>query len=201
MAETIDIRPGFADPVMDAQRSFRAVLEAMARPGAIRSATMGNPPPDPLADATAAICLSLVDHDTPLWLSSDFKTPEVMAFLKFHCGCGIIDQPDEAVFAIATSAQLPALGSFALGDDAYPENTTTVIVQIDGFDMGTTLMLSGPGIETTQELSVAGVRTGLWDEWEENRQMFPRGVDLILVHGETLVALPRTVAIDASKEG
>lgn len=201
MADTVAIRPGFSDPVMDAQRGFRAVLEAMSRPGVIRSAATGNPPPASLAEATAAICLSLVDHDTPVWLASDFQTPEVMAFLKFHCGCGIVDNPDEAAFAISTNANLPPLNRFALGDDAYPENTTTVIVQIDGFDPGTTLSLSGPGIETTNELSVAGVRAGLWDEWAENRQLFPRGVDLILVHGETLTALPRTVSIDVLKEG
>ncbi|NQW10766.1 MAG: phosphonate C-P lyase system protein PhnH [Alphaproteobacteria bacterium] len=200
MTQTVGIRPGFSDPVMGAQRSFRAVLDAMSRPGVIRSTSTGNPPPVPLSEATAAICLGLVDHDTPLWLAPAFDRPEVTAFLRFHCGCAIIDRPADAAFAITTGADLPPLGDFALGDDAYPEHSTTVIVQVDGLGTDGGLTLSGPGIETTHRLTVEGVRAGLWDDWAANRELFPRGVDLILVHGAKLAALPRTVAVDTPKE-
>ena len=65
---TSTLSPGFADPVADAQSCFRAVLDAMARPGriCIRSGTMAAPPP--LCAAAAAVLLTLVDHETPLWL-------------------------------------------------------------------------------------------------------------------------------------
>src|SRR3546814_8455275 len=87
MVETIDIRPGFADPGIASQRVFRVVLDAMARPGRIAEVTDELHPPAPLAAAAAALCLALADHDTPVWLAPRLATPAVVAFLRFHCGC------------------------------------------------------------------------------------------------------------------
>ena len=137
---------------------------------------------------------------TPLWLAPELHHPSVAAFLKFHCGCAIVDQPADAAFAIAVGSTLPPLDTFALGDDAYPEHSTTVIVQVDGLAPDGGLTLSGPGIETYHWLAVSGLRDGIWAEWVTNQTLFPRGVDLILAHGAQLAALPRTVTVDAPKE-
>ena len=61
-------RPGFADPVADAQSCFRAVLDATSRPGTVKAAGTGLRPPVPLDPATAAVLLTLADADTPLGL-------------------------------------------------------------------------------------------------------------------------------------
>src|SRR5581483_12345526 len=53
------LQPGFAEPVAGAQACFRAVLDAMARPGCIRRAGIDLSPPSPLAPATAAVLLTL----------------------------------------------------------------------------------------------------------------------------------------------
>jgi alpha-D-ribose 1-methylphosphonate 5-triphosphate synthase subunit PhnH len=62
------LAPGLADPGHDAQRLFRAVLDAFAHPGRITS--LPDPPAGPgvVSPATAAYLLTLVDRDTPLWL-------------------------------------------------------------------------------------------------------------------------------------
>lgn len=195
MADTIDIRPGFADPGLASQQVFRVVLEAMARPGRIGSLVDELAPPPPLSVAAAAICLTLADHDTPLWLSPDIATPAALAFLRFHCGCPIVDDPAGAAFAIASGAGLPALDRFGAGDDAWPETSTTVIVQVDALRPHGQLTLTGPGIQSEHGLAADGLRAGVWDEWEANRALFPRGIDLVLAAGREVAALPRTTAV------
>ncbi len=195
MTDTIDLRPGFADPVIEAQNVFRLVLDAMARPGRIATIPESLQPPSPLSVSAAAICLALADHDTPIWLAPEFRTPSAIAFLKFHCGCPIVDVPANAAFAIANGATVPALDQFAIGDDAWPETSTTVIVQLDDLAVGDGLVLSGPGIETTHRLNARGLRVDVWGEWRANQGLFPCGVDLILVAGNRIAALPRTTTV------
>lgn len=200
MADTIDIRPGFGDPVIGAQRVFRVILDAMARPGRIGTVADPLDPPAPLSVGTAALCLALADHDTPLWLAPEIRNPATAAFLRFHCGSPIVDDPAQAAFAIAGAAGVPALDRFAIGDDAWPETSTTLIVQVDDLAAGHGLRLAGPGIETEHRLAAAGLRDGIWDEWEANRALFPCGIDLVLVAGSRLAALPRTTAVRTRPE-
>ncbi len=195
MAPMTDIKPGFRDPVLDSQAVFRAVLDAMARPGRLQKVALLDEAPAPLAPATAAICLALVDQDTPLWIAPDLRSQAAETFLKFHCGCPIVDDRSKAAFAIASAGKLPSLDGFAIGDDAYPETSTTVIVQTDGLATEGELTLSGPGIKDTHRLAVTGLRAGVWREWNENGVLFPCGIDLILADGATLAALPRTINV------
>lgn len=202
MAETIDLRPGFADPVIGAQRVFRVILDAMARPGRPGTVAEDLDPPAPLSVGAAAICLALADHDTPVWIAPKIRNPATLAFLRFHCGCPIVDTPAEAAFAIADAANVPALDGFGIGEDAWPETSTTLILQVDGLAADADdLQLSGPGIEIVHGLTVTGLRNGFWDEWAVNQAQFPCGIDLILVAGSQVVAVPRTTAVRTRAEG
>ncbi len=90
----------FADPVRDAQGTFRAVMNAMARPGSIQPVAGLAGAPAPLSPTAAAIAVALADYETPLWLDPALAAaPDVGAWLTFHTGARIIAEPARAAFA------------------------------------------------------------------------------------------------------
>lgn len=184
--------PGFADPVAEAQRTFRAVLDAMAHPG--RSHLVGDrvQPPAPLAGATAALLLTLIDAETPLWLAPEFLPAR--DWIVFHCGAPITDDPAAAMFAVA--AALPDFAALSAGSDEAPETSATLIVQVAGFGSGQRLVLAGPGLRAPATLRVAGLPAEFPAAWADNHALYPRGIDLLLVAGAALVALPRSLTVE-----
>ncbi|MBD0275911.1 MAG: phosphonate C-P lyase system protein PhnH, partial [Acetobacteraceae bacterium] len=77
--------PGFGDPVRDAQAVFRAVMDALARPGPPRALPAGLPrPPGPLAPELGAIALALADHEAPLWLDAPLAAVVLAGFLPAY---------------------------------------------------------------------------------------------------------------------
>jgi len=183
---------GFAEPVADAQRTFRAVLDALAHPGRVHRVGDRLQPPAPLARATAALLLTLVDAETPLWLTPDFCPAR--DWILFHCGAPITDDSRAASFAAA--AALPDFSTFSAGTDEAPEISATIIVQVAGFHAGQKLRLAGPGLRVPQTLDVAGLPADFAAIWAANHALYPRGIDLLLAAGAELVALPRSVAVE-----
>lgn len=181
--------PGFADPVQDSQACFRAVLDSMARPGRIHVVAALHPPPG-LDPATAAVLLTLVDADTPLWLD-----PAAMAaqdWITFHCGAPAA-AAEAATLALALGPV--RLDAFPAGTDDAPELGATIILQVAALGRGAGLELSGPGLAAPALLMVDGLPAGFIAEWAANHARFPRGVDVILCAGDRIAALPRTVQI------
>ena len=195
---TAAVAPGFADAALAGQAHFRDLLEAMARPGRIVRLGGELPaPPAPLHPASYALLLSLADFETPLWLDPALRQPSVEGTLRFHAGCPLTTDPASAAFAVAAdAAALPALEGFAQGTPDYPDRSTTVLLQVAGLGAGEPLRLSGPGIDGGAGLAVRGVRPGLWAELRQNQALFPLGVDLVLVAGERLAALPRSTLVE-----
>jgi alpha-D-ribose 1-methylphosphonate 5-triphosphate synthase subunit PhnH len=184
--------PGFVEPVADAQATFRAVLDAMARPGILHQVGQSLTPPQPLDRATAAVLLTLVDNETPLWL--DPVAGEARDWLAFHCGAAFTDDPGKAEFALAFS--LPDLTIFSAGSHETPEGSATLIVQLPELGQGPRYRLSGPGLRGSAVLSAIGLSAQFITIWQRNHALFPRGVDLVLCSGTRLAALPRSVSIE-----
>jgi alpha-D-ribose 1-methylphosphonate 5-triphosphate synthase subunit PhnH len=185
------LTPGFADPVGDAQRCFRAVLDAMSRPGLVRQAG-GLVPPPVLCAAAAAVVLSLADHETPLWLHPDLGA--AADWIAFHTGAPRTGGPETASFVVAPGpVPLPSLRT---GGHETPEESATLILQLAALTEGRRYRLSGPGLRQPAILAADGLPDDFGGWWRENRGLFPRGVDVILCAGTQVAALPRTATIE-----
>lgn len=194
---------GFHDPVHDAQGVFRDVLRAMSRPGEVRETAIQIDPPTPLIPAAAAVCLALLDFETPLWIDGGGRDTDAAAsFLAFHTGAPRAAGSDQADFVlIADGATLCALDAFRQGTDEAPEGSATVIVQVADLAAASpgaagAWRLTGPGIDGAVGLRVAGLPDGIVEQLARNADRFPRGVDLILCAGRHLAALPRTTRVE-----
>lgn len=198
---------GFADPVFEAQRAFRAVMDALARPATIQHFPVELDPPAPLTPELAAIALALADHDAPLWLDAPLATDGVAAFLRFHTGAAIVSEPEAAAFALVSApAECPSFENFALGTQEYPDRSTTLVLAVDrlrdrlpsGEGRETGFVLRGPGIIDSAALSISPLPRAFAPQLAANRALFPRGVDLILAGPGCVAALPRTTALVGS---
>jgi alpha-D-ribose 1-methylphosphonate 5-triphosphate synthase subunit PhnH len=199
-AEIADhITGGFANPVFDAQAIFRAVMDAMARPGTVQPAKAETQPPQPLSATAAAVALTLCDHDTPLWLDPALRqTQAVASWLGFHTGAPLADTPADAHFALVVEpANLIALENFAQGTQEYPDRSTTLILQVANLSTGERLVLEGPGIDGSASFAPTPLPRHFVEQWKQNRARFPRGVDLVLAAPEGIACLPRTTHIRA----
>jgi len=191
------IAAGFANPVLSAQSTFRAVLDAMARPGRVLPMQTDVSPPPPLSAAGAAVALTLCDHDTPVWLAAGLRANAAVGdWLRFHCGCALVDDPAEAAFALAGGAEnLPAFDAFSIGTPDYPDRSTTVVLQVDSLSSGTRLVLTGPGIRDRSVLRAEPLPPDMNERLAANRRLFPCGIDLVLVAPTAVAALPRSVRV------
>ena len=190
-----DIGPGLGDPVAHAQAVFRLVLDATAHPGRIVEL-----PPEVLphntsglADAAAALALTLLDFETPVWL--DHELGAAGDYLRFHCGAPVTADPKASRFAFLSRVGDTPLAAFDLGDIDFPDRSTTVVIAVPSLTSGPELVLRGPGIRDTARLHVDGIGREFWASRAELAPLFPLGIDLVLACGRRFAAVPRTTVV------
>lgn len=195
-------RPGFADPVQDAQRVFRAVLGAFARPTLpqpLEAGTTGRVAP--LSPGAGALLLALCDEQTPIWLDPALSaSDDVCAWLRFHTGVRLVDAPCDALFVVASSpSTVPQLGDLASGTDEEPHRSATVVIDATGARGTGDFVATGPGVNGSVSWDGAGLPSGFLAQWQQNHSHFPRGIDLILVADDSVRALPRSIRLQGAE--
>lgn len=195
-----DLQPGFVHPVHDAQGVFRKLLKAMSEPGRVQSLASGSPVGS-LSPAAFAVAQTLFDQTVAVWLGHSFNDDTVRHNLLFHTGAKLTDLRPDVQFALCTIEELESLDGFPRGSAEYPETACTLILQVAQVAEGARetcaqLRLSGPGIPEQRLISVAPLPLYIAEYLQHRPDLFPQGLDLILVAEQELVAIPRTCRVE-----
>lgn len=168
------------------QQVFRRLLQCMARPGRVEQLDdlIGGDP------AHLAVLAVLADHSVTL------ADPD-------HCLCGtersrleVQDaRLDCARYILARGDNKPSFTP-CRGDLANPDLGATILLIAGSLGEGRIrLNLRGPGLEQPRDLLLDGIAPEWFIKREEWGDRFPLGVDLILIDGGRIAALPRTTKI------
>ncbi|TBR42521.1 phosphonate C-P lyase system protein PhnH [Marinomonas agarivorans] len=201
---------GFHDPIADAQSTFRQLLKAMSEPGTLVQAAPAEAM-DSLYGSTFALCQTLLDQQTSLWLSPRFCTNTILRNLHFHTGVNVVQQPQTALFALAAPTDIEQYEAFLVGNHEYPEQSCTLLLQVDRIQVNhadnhvlgdvpqdddmTLLSLTGPGIKTKHQVALSSLSESLLS-YLSAPATFPLGLDFIFVDPERFLCLSRTTNVE-----
>ena len=93
---------------------------------------------------------------------------------------------------------LPALDRFSFGSNEYPDRSTTLILQVESLTRRAGLRVARSGHRRHGD--AAGRRSqppDLFARLAINAALFPRGIDVVLVADDAIVAIPRTTRLVA----
>ena len=190
----------------ESQQAFRALLDALARPGRVvrlpESLTERMPPAlvpaAALADVEVTVAVVTGCHDD--WADAVLQAT----------GARIapFTQAEMVVFRRAPSAT--EIVALERGDATSPERGARVSIACRSLSTpgtamaagsGLTLSLRGPGVEGTAHVVVDGLRPDALEALADANRSFPAGVDAWLVADDgSVVGLPRSAKVIAQPE-
>lgn len=197
--------PGFNDTVHDAQRVFRALLDALSRPGSIVAVDAALPGNHAMRDALAgrvplaafASLLALTDFSTPVFIEREDNV--LGDALRFHASAPLTRDRRAAAFAyIDDACSMPSLDAFSHGEPEAPEDAATLFIRVPSLIEGEPLVWRGPGIAESRTVAIAGLQRGFWQQRAALGTLFPCGIDCYFVAGSALVGLPRTTQVEVN---
>jgi alpha-D-ribose 1-methylphosphonate 5-triphosphate synthase subunit PhnH len=174
-----------------AQRTFRAVLDALARPGTVQQL------PAAPADVPAALLpvLALADLDTPACVLAG---PDAAGWADALATATTAPIVELAAARLVTALRPLAPGEPATlrtGSAAAPEDGALVVLAVAALEGGAPLRLAGPGIATQRTVTPRAVPADLLAA--RTAAAFPAGFDLLLVAPDgRLLGLPRSTRIE-----
>ena len=195
MNATSPLAAALPDVVHASQHAFRAVLNALSRPGLVCSLGPGLPGVA-LGGAMARALLSLTDDETPVWWQPGDAA--LQHWLRFHTSAPVATQPELASFAVVQVSQCALnLSAFAAGTATAPECSTTLLIELPALSGGAPTQWRGPGIKDSCQLELPALPSDFWAQWQANHATFPQGVDIIFTCGDSCLGLPRSTRVQA----
>lgn len=175
------------DPVHDTRRTFDGLLEAMSRPGTVQSV------PDP---ADHAVVATLVDHEVTI-ATEDDRLADALA------DQGRLERAPPAAGDVVHAPHRTGwdVRECERGTLVEPSEGATVVYQVEsvgrGRDDGTSVILSGPGVDGTRTLAVSLPESEL-AALATAQADYPRGVDAVFAAANRVAAVPRSVTMEVA---
>ncbi len=177
------------------QRTFRALLDAMARPGTIQALPQARPA-DGAWGSALIVMQCLLDHEVTFAVEADDRSVHEQILRRTGARSAPLATAD---YVLADAAHALAAFEAAIeGDVEEPERSATVVVHVDAVGSGALrAVLSGPGIQTVQPLVLDGLNVVALRALIERNAVYPTGIDTIFVDPQGRVAcLPRSTRIE-----
>jgi alpha-D-ribose 1-methylphosphonate 5-triphosphate synthase subunit PhnH len=183
------------DPVHDTRAVFQSVMNAMSRPGTVHDV--------PTSPADHAVLATLVDHEVTL----DSRDERICDALAAEGRLTEAPLADADVVHVVAAADVD-LREAKHGTRKEPSTGATVIYRIrrlsasdDRSHTATDepmVEVSGPGVDGTQCIDVAGIPTSELEAICEAQTDYPRGIDIVMASDSCVAALPRSVELEVA---
>jgi alpha-D-ribose 1-methylphosphonate 5-triphosphate synthase subunit PhnH len=160
------------------QQTFRALLNAMARPATVFQ--LPDPEgPGPLLPVAEA----LVDHEVTF--AALLNDQEISDAVLRQTGSRVAPAEDADYVFCRAESLAEALRRCKDGTPEYPDASATVICAVEAISEGNangdSLTLSGPGIRDQTSVRVAGLMPDAEQAFREKNASLPLGVDVVFV--------------------
>ena len=186
------------DPIFDAQKHYRKLLDSMARPGKINQLDdVSIKPPGGWSKAAMFIGFALLNREVSFWVNPDDQ--ELSQYVQHQTSARVCEVEHAADFVFlqgeVSCAHFP---EWKLGTLAYPEESATLIIQLRGLSLtpmrdAIALHLKGPGVLGTKVVYVTGVWPTYLELLQKVNAEYPLGVDVFFVdQDDQFIGLPRS---------
>lgn len=179
------------DPIHDTRECFRAIVDAMSRPG-----TVAESPTDP---ADHAVLSTLVDHEVTC-----FTPDEAIRTALENEGRLTAVEAEQASIVHAPNPNECPVRDLTRGSLKEPSDGATVVYRVAGLESspdestGTMLVLSGPGVPERRHLNVDGFTPSDARRLAAAQSSYPRGIDAVLTTNQSIAAIPRSVDLEVA---
>lgn len=188
---------------LDAQQTFRVLLNAMAHPG-----TRYTLPLRAGVSPEQAVCFALMDFEVSYAIANPGDgddTDALEQWIALHTGCRRTEVADAAIVLAYGPLPDDAWAAIRRGTLAFPDTGATIMYVVPAVGEtypdsgGMHLTLHGPGIEHEQELIVASLAPSAFASLAHANREYPLGVDTIFLDPTGRVAcVPRSTRFHAT---
>lgn len=184
------------DPVFDAQRHYRIMLDCMARPGKLNSLDdVAIDPPMDWSIAATLVGFTLLNADVSVHFLPD--EAEMKHYMVHHTSV-LKNSLDQADFVFLKGNSAVDLEMIKTGALEFPEEGATLVIQLKNLSRDSILnapgiRLNGPGVEQPVDIYLEGIPTGILKQLQGINEGYPIGLDCFFVDEQNqLMGLPRS---------